>query len=185
VFFVKPAFEHELKSGDFASHLQALGEDPVLKAAQELVQRVTPSVGRREEAPFDEGATHRRRGACRDGRKKPGAPLATAGRSPSLGSIAYSMPTNRGMLSAMASPDGDVLERETEVILERALRLSDAQRARLAAELFESLQGPAETMTDDWLAAVETRAERVRRGESQGVPRDEARRGVLSRLGRR
>jgi putative addiction module component (TIGR02574 family) len=90
------------------------------------------------------------------------------------------------MFSAMASPDGEALERETEVILERALRLSDAQRARLAAELFESLESPAEAMTDDdWLAAVEARAGRVRRGESQGIPCDEARRGVLSRLGRR
>jgi hypothetical protein len=100
--------------------------------------------------------------------------------------MAYCWPANQGMLSAMAYPDGDVLERETEVILERALRLSDAQRARLAAELFERLEGPADTMTDDdWLAAVEARAGRVRRGESQGATWNEVRRGVLSRLGRR
>ncbi|MCU0686567.1 MAG: addiction module protein [Polyangiaceae bacterium] len=89
------------------------------------------------------------------------------------------------MLFAQASSEGDVLVHETEVLIERALRLSDAQRARLAAELFESLEGPAEAMTDDWLAAAEARAERVRRGDSQSILWDEARRGVLSRLGRR
>jgi putative addiction module component (TIGR02574 family) len=90
------------------------------------------------------------------------------------------------MLAAMSLPDGEALEHEAEALLERALRLPDAQRARLAAELFESLEGPAETTTDDeWLAGVEARAERVRRGESQGIPWGEVRQRVLARLGHR
>lgn len=86
----------------------------------------------------------------------------------------------------MTPPRGEALEYEAEALLERALRLPDAQRAQLATELFESLEGPAETMTDDeWLADVEARAERIRRGESQGIPWGEVRQRVLARLGQR
>jgi putative addiction module component (TIGR02574 family) len=82
----------------------------------------------------------------------------------------------------MNPPRGEAVEQEADVLLERALRLPDAQRARLAAELFESLEGPADTTTDDeWLAEVEARAERVRRGESQGIPWVDVRRRVLGR----
>lgn len=72
------------------------------------------------------------------------------------------------MLAATNPSRSEALGHETEAMLKRALHLPDDQRAQLAAELFESLEGPAETTTDDdRLADIEARAERVRQGESQ------------------
>lgn len=61
-----------------------------------------------------------------------------------------------------------------------ALNLDEADRLRLAAELIDSVEGPADASWDDaWLVEIQARRER---GTAEAVPWTEARARVLRRL---
>jgi hypothetical protein len=63
-----------------------------------------------------------------------------------------------------------------------ALNLDAGDRLRLAAELIDSVDGPADPTWDDaWLAEIKARRER---GTTGAVPWAEARERVLRRLSR-
>ncbi|MEO8183567.1 MAG: addiction module protein [Deltaproteobacteria bacterium] len=58
--------------------------------------------------------------------------------------------------------------------------MTESQRVLVAVELLQSIEGPDDDRSDEeWLAEVNRRAERVRRGEANGKPwaavRDELR----------
>jgi putative addiction module component (TIGR02574 family) len=58
---------------------------------------------------------------------------------------------------------------EARHVLDEALRLPVAERAKLAAELLASVDGEPDEDTDAaWAAEVERRAERALKGESTG-----------------
>ena len=60
-----------------------------------------------------------------------------------------------------------------------AMKLDAADRLRLATELIDSVEGPADPDWDDaWLAELEARRER---GIADAIPCEEARRRVLAR----
>ena len=83
-------------------------------------------------------------------------------------------------MSAEADEANDEVAR---LVVAQALRLSESQRLRVAAELLESLEGPPDDVSDeDWLAEINRRAERVRRGESQGEPWHVVRDELLAEL---
>jgi putative addiction module component (TIGR02574 family) len=66
---------------------------------------------------------------------------------------------------------GEPNEQAARALVAQALRLSESERVRVAAELLESVEGPADdTSDDDWIAEINRRAESVRRGESVGEP---------------
>jgi len=68
-------------------------------------------------------------------------------------------------------------------LVAQALRLSESERVRVAAELLESVQGPPDDVSDDeWLAEVNRRAASVRRGESGGEPWSLVRDELLAEL---
>jgi hypothetical protein len=61
-----------------------------------------------------------------------------------------------------------------------ALNLDEADRLRLAAELIDSVEGPADPAWDDaWLSEIQARRQR---GTTDAVPWSEARARVLRRL---
>lgn len=61
-----------------------------------------------------------------------------------------------------------------------ALNLDEADRLRLAAELIDSVEGPADPAWDDaWLSEIQARRQR---GTADAVPWSEARARVLRRL---
>ncbi len=66
------------------------------------------------------------------------------------------------------------------------MALHEDQRARVAAELFASLEGPdpdsSPEQADAWAREVERRIERFVSGESVGVDLDDARRQVKSEI---
>jgi putative addiction module component (TIGR02574 family) len=71
-----------------------------------------------------------------------------------------------------------------------ALNLGEADRLRLAAELIDSVEGPADPAWERaWSAELDRRAAaadaRELRGESRGIPWSEVRAGVLKRLAER
>lgn len=58
-------------------------------------------------------------------------------------------------------------EPTARTLVAQALRLSESERVRMAAELLESVEGPPnDANDDDWLAEINRRADSVRRGES-------------------
>jgi putative addiction module component (TIGR02574 family) len=62
-------------------------------------------------------------------------------------------------------------EQAARALVAQALRLSESERVRVAAELLESLEGPPDHVSDDeWVAEINRRAESVRCGESVGEP---------------
>lgn len=64
-------------------------------------------------------------------------------------------------------------------LLHEALRLPTQERAKLAAELIASLDGPADAdMEAAWAAEIERRAAKVLSGESQGTPWEEVRKRI-------
>jgi len=70
-------------------------------------------------------------------------------------------------------------------ILEDALTLPNQTRADVAAALLASLEpdvSAAHRDTEDWLAEIERRAERVRSGQSVGQPWQSVRARLLARL---
>jgi putative addiction module component (TIGR02574 family) len=71
-------------------------------------------------------------------------------------------------------------------VLADAMTLPEDERITVAAELLASLEGPDDELGNDaWLGEIRRRAERVERGESQGVTWEEAKRNVLERLSKR
>ncbi len=61
-------------------------------------------------------------------------------------------------------------------ILNRAKRLSPAERADIAAELLASLDGePDKDVEAAWTAEIQRRVERIRSGEAKGRPWSEVR----------
>jgi putative addiction module component (TIGR02574 family) len=62
-------------------------------------------------------------------------------------------------------------EPTARAVVAQALRLSESERVRVAAELLESVEGPPDQVSDEeWLAELNRRADSVRRGESVGQP---------------
>jgi putative addiction module component (TIGR02574 family) len=71
----------------------------------------------------------------------------------------------------MTSKAGESNEPTARALLAQALRLSESERVRVAAALLESVEGPADDVSDDeWLAEVNRRANSVRRAENVGEP---------------
>ncbi len=69
-----------------------------------------------------------------------------------------------------------------DALLAKAMRLSTAQRAELAAALLASLDGePEDDVEAAWAKEIEQRATRVRSGQAKGRPWPE----VRARLERR
>ena len=80
----------------------------------------------------------------------------------------------------MTTRPSDSADDSTRAIVAQALRLTESQRVLVAAELLQSVEGPVDDRSDEeWLAEVNRRADRVRRGEANGKPwpvvRDELR----------
>lgn len=83
----------------------------------------------------------------------------------------------------MSSEADETNDEAARLVVAQALRLSESQRLRVAAELLESLEGPPDDVSDeDWLAEINRRAERVRRGESQAEPWHVVRDELLTEL---
>jgi putative addiction module component (TIGR02574 family) len=71
----------------------------------------------------------------------------------------------------------------TDRILDEALQLSIAERARLAAELIASIDGPPDADAEEaWAAEVERRARRAVDGDSVGEDWENVRRRVGDKL---
>ena len=74
-------------------------------------------------------------------------------------------------------------EPTARTLVAQALRLSESERVRVAAELLESVEGPADDVSDDeWLAEINRRADSVRRGENVGEPWSLVRDELLAEL---
>lgn len=74
------------------------------------------------------------------------------------------------------------LER-THALFAEALQLPERERAALAADLLASLHTPPGVLREEdpgFIAEAERRAERVRRGESEGLDWDETVRELLT-----
>jgi len=68
-------------------------------------------------------------------------------------------------------------------VIESALQLPRAERARLAREIIASLDGPADQdVNAAWLTEVERRLDEVERGAAALVPWDTVRQRVTARL---
>jgi putative addiction module component (TIGR02574 family) len=90
-----------------------------------------------------------------------------------LGSIIFSM----------TSKAGEPNEPTARAHVAQALRLSESERVRVAAELLESVEGPPDDVGDEeWLAEINRRADSVRRGESVGEPWSLVRDELLAEL---
>ena len=69
---------------------------------------------------------------------------------------------------------------------EKAVQLSEAERAELALALIESLDGPAESeaeVEEAWRIEIDRRVAQVEQGEVELIPGDEVIRRVRRRLG--
>jgi len=68
------------------------------------------------------------------------------------------------------------MSKTTDDILNKAKRLSTAERAELAAGLLASLDGePEDDVEAAWALEIQRRVERVRSGEAKGRPWPEVR----------
>jgi len=68
------------------------------------------------------------------------------------------------------------MSKTTDDILNKAMRLSTAERAELAAALLASLDGESEDDVEAaWAAEIQRRVQRVRSGEAKGRPWPEVR----------
>lgn len=77
------------------------------------------------------------------------------------------------------------MQTDTERIVEEALRLTTIDRARLADQLVDSLDGSAFTEIDGlWANQARRRRDEVRSGEVEPIPGEEALRRVREELGR-
>lgn len=60
---------------------------------------------------------------------------------------------------------------QAQTVLESALKLSERERARLAAELLASIDGGADAGSDAaWVKELERRVRRVQSGKASGLP---------------
>ena len=65
-------------------------------------------------------------------------------------------------------------------LLKEALKLSEQERAELAAKLIESLDPEAEEeFRDNWQPEIERRLKNLKEGKTRTVPWEEARRRIL------
>jgi putative addiction module component (TIGR02574 family) len=72
---------------------------------------------------------------------------------------------------------------KSDSVRDEALRLTEAERARLAAELLASLDGePEDGVEAAWAAEVEKRKAQVERGEARLVPWDQVKAEVKAAL---
>jgi putative addiction module component (TIGR02574 family) len=72
---------------------------------------------------------------------------------------------------------------KSDSVRDEALRLPEAERARLAAELLASLEGEAEDGVEAaWAAEVEKRKAQVARGEAHLVPWEQVKAEVKAAL---
>ena len=72
---------------------------------------------------------------------------------------------------------------KSDSVRDEALRLPEAERARLAAELLASLDGEAEDGVEAaWAAEVENRKAQVERGEARLVPWEQVKAEVKAAL---
>jgi len=76
----------------------------------------------------------------------------------------------RSIIFRVTTKPGEPGEPTARAVVALALRLSESERVRVAAELLESVEGPDDVSDDEWLAEVNRRADSVRRGESVGEP---------------
>ena len=89
----------------------------------------------------------------------------------------------RSIIIRVTTKPGEPDEPTARTVVAQALRLSESERVRVAAELLESVEGPPDHVSDDeWLAEVNRRADSVRRGESVGEPWPLVRDELLSEL---
>ena len=72
------------------------------------------------------------------------------------------------------------MTKETNLVLEQALRLSVKERAEVVAELLESL--PEEQLHPEWELELERRARRARRDPEGGEPWEEVEQRLRSRI---
>ena len=89
-----------------------------------------------------------------------------------------------------AGSDGGKVEHMAEVreVLDEALKLTPDERASVAVELLESLEGGPKEGTEveaAWAAEIERRARRVIGGESIGTPWNDLRRRAEANLTKR
>lgn len=76
------------------------------------------------------------------------------------------------------------MSKTTDDILNKAKRLSTAERAELAAALLASLDGePEDDVEAAWAAEIQLRVERMRSGEAKGRPWTEVRERLERRRG--
>ena len=73
----------------------------------------------------------------------------------------------------------------TDELLAEALRLSRAERARVAEELLSSLEEPADDVAAVWATELERRSREVAQGRVQTVPWEAVRAEILKELGQR
>jgi len=73
----------------------------------------------------------------------------------------------------------------TDELLAEALRLSRAERARVAEELLSSLEEPADDVAAAWATELERRSREVAEGRVQTVPWETVRTEILKELGQR
>ena len=70
-------------------------------------------------------------------------------------------------------------------LLSEALRLSDEERAALAGELIQSLEGEIDADAEAaWSAEIRSRLERLDAGKATTIPWSEARRRIHAAAGR-
>ncbi len=73
----------------------------------------------------------------------------------------------------------------TDELLSEVLRLSRHDRARVAEELFSSLEEPDDTVAAAWAAELERRSEDIANGRVQTIPWETARTHILRELEQR
>jgi putative addiction module component (TIGR02574 family) len=96
---------------------------------------------------------------------------------------ALRLTTHRSIILRMITKAGEPNEQTARALVAQALRLSESERVRVAAELLESVEGPPDEVSDDeWLAEINRRADSVRRGESVGEPWSVVRDELLAEL---
>ena len=74
---------------------------------------------------------------------------------------------------------------DAKQLLEEALQLSDEERAALAGELIQSLEGEVDADAEAaWSAEIRARLDRVDAGTATAIPWSEARRRIHAAAGR-
>jgi len=67
-----------------------------------------------------------------------------------------------------------------EHVIEAALKLSEAERLEIAGRLYESVEGPPDSRTEEeWDQEIERRLKAAESGEEKAIPWEEARRQMM------